>query len=82
MDPMFESKLKAIVSGITSLKWSPSRVLVSPALYQVAREAVVMTVNVGDFPITLRAHPRVPDDMVIMFGANGTFQVCKLEEST
>jgi hypothetical protein len=73
------SKEQTVTELLTTLGFVPARVVVAEKLYREVREACVKVVHLGDTAIQLRAHPSLPDDMMIVFGAEGSFEVIRLE---
>lgn len=72
--------LKTVSELLTSLGWPPARVVVSRARFREVREACIKVVHLGDSPIQLRAHPSMPENLMVVFGAEGTFEIIELEE--
>ncbi len=64
-----------------SLDFHPSRIVVSKNLLEAVQKQVVNVVTAGNAPITLRSHPSIPENLVILFGADGSFAVMQLEET-
>jgi hypothetical protein len=71
----------AITECIRSIGFEVRRIVCAENLYKAAREACVCQVNLGDHAIQLRVHPALPDDLMLVFGAEGSFEVIRLEEA-
>jgi hypothetical protein len=81
MDTIILQKQKAaFLELLKTLGFTPRRVIASEALYPAAREACIEFVHSMTTPISFKAHYLLPDDMAVIFGAEGDLEVVRLEK--